>query len=304
MNRVGFFIFAAALVIAGCKGELDSSESAIEPGTPNWQLVMTINTALNSSIMQTSVSAALLDASGAAPVAYELQLDAGDSLQVSDGVQTIDLEPTENDSRVYEGTFPTEVVGRDLTVSLTKATLPANVDWWVPTGDSPQPDFNDFFIDAPNTQVRLPQSFEITAPTYIPDPNPPEDGPPDDFREEFPIGTDVTLVWTPSNSGEPLQLIFNAVCINLEDPLGPRVQGPIGAISIEGDPGTYTRKVDDFLIGHADGVKQVEEGCIVRLTLERQIEEGNLTPDPALSTDSSLVARFRRFVEIETVPAL
>lgn len=298
MNRASFFVFAVTVAVASCKSELDPNDSTVENNGPaNWELVMTIETALNSDrIMQTSMTAALLDASGPAPVAVALQLDSGDNLQVSDGAQTVVLEALEDEERVYAGEFPAEVAGQNLTVSLMKTTPPTDVDWWVPTGDSPQPDFNDFFINAPNTQVQLPPPFTIDAPTYIPDPDPPTDGsPPDDFREEFPLGTDVTITWSPSNSGASMRLIYGTTCGS--------TQSPLGAVNIEGDPGTFTAEVDDFLTGQSDAAKQDEDGCIIRLTLERQTDDGNLTPDPALSADSNLVARYRRFIEIKSIPS-
>lgn len=292
MHHVRFFVFAAALSVAGCSGELDPNASTVElEGPPDWQLVLTIETALDSDSgnLETSLTAALLDASRVPPFAVTLQLDAGDSLQATDGVQIIDFEPLEDEERVYESTFPMEVIGQDLTISLFKSTPPVDVDWWVPTDDSPEPDFSDFFIDAPNTQVRLPQPFTIDAPAYDPDPTAPDDG-----LEEFALGSNVSLVWTPNNSGEDMRLVYTSRCGNSFSPLG--------VVDIEGDPGLYEAPVDDFLDGHSNAAIQDPGGCIIRLTLERETDNSSLTPDPALSPDSNLVARHRRFIEIKSVP--
>lgn len=293
MYYVRTFGFIAALLIAGCKGKLDHNPSTVESeGPPDWQLSLTVETALNtkSGNIETTVTAALLEASGPTPTPVTLQLNSGDSLQATDGVQAIDLVPLENQNQIYTGTFPMEIVGQDLIVSLSKTTPPANVDWWVPTDDSPEPDFNDFSLNAPNTQVRLPQPFNIDSPTYNSNPTPPDDG-----LEEFALGSDVSLVWTPNSSGADMRLIYTSSC-------GSSVSG-VNIIDIDGDPGVYTTKVDNYLAGQSTTAIQNADGCVVRLTLERSTQDNNLTPDPALSADSDLVAVYRRFIEIKVPPA-
>lgn len=292
MHYARIFGFTAALLVAGCKGELDPSASTVElENPPEWVLALTAETGLNtkSGNMETTVTAALLEASSPTPFPVTLQLNSGDSLRVTDGVQAIDLEPLEDEERVYTGTFPLEVVGQDLIVSLSKTTPPVDVDWWVPTGDSPEPDFSDFFIDAPNTQLRLPPPFTIDSPTYNPSPTPPDDG-----LEEFTLGSDVSLVWTPNNSGADMQLVYTSSC-------GSSLSG-VNVADIDGDPGIYTTKVDNYLTGQSTTAVQNEDGCVVRLTLVRSTDDNNMTPDPELSTDSNLIASYRRFIEIKVLP--
>jgi hypothetical protein len=297
MHYVRIFGLSAALLIAGCNGELDPNPSAVESESPPvWLLVLTAETAFNteSGNLETTLTAALLEDSGPTPTPVTLQLNSGDSLRATDGVQAIDLEPLENEDRIYTGTFPLEVVGQDLILSLSKITPPVNVDWWVPTGDSPEPDFSDFFIDAPNTQLRLPPAFTIDSPAYDPnppDPPDPDDGIDDDGMEEFALGSDVTLTWSPANSEADMRLVYTSSC-------GNSLSG-VNILDIDGDPGSYTAKVDDYLTGQSGGAIQNVEGCVIRLTLERRTEDNNLTPDPALSTDSNLVATYRRFIEIK-----
>jgi hypothetical protein len=198
------------------------------------------------------------------------------------------------------------ITGQQLTVSLMKGALPVDVDWWVPTDDSPQPDFSEFFFNATDMQVQLAEPLTISSPVYVP-----PDGTNAAVIPEFELGDDVTLEWAPTNSETALRLVYQSECVNLLDP-SDTFKTPAGVITIvddpddpdaPDDPGELTREVDVFLTGQPIPATVDPAGCIITLTLQRETEAENVTLAPALSDENIVVTRYNHSIQIKSVPA-
>ncbi|MGB5208923.1 MAG: hypothetical protein WBP60_00240 [Gammaproteobacteria bacterium] len=179
-------------------------------------------------------------------VATYLELKSGDSASaIADGVNKVLRKDTNLLGGIsYENTFATDAAETLFTVSLTRA--------------------DD--TSAPNSTVRMPQAFEITAP---------------DAEQRFGIDQNLPVIWAPSGYSSSMEFGFTARC-----PRGAPVSTRI-SIRTSADTGSFSPGIRSIIGDAADNLSPGSQ-CTLEMEVIRS-RSGNL--DPNYGEGGSIKAR-------------
>jgi hypothetical protein len=203
-----------------------------------------------------------------------------DVVVTADGEGTSDVTATLRAGGALSTTF-VELTGDDvLTATLLEETVEmneislGNLNSFVAEFQSAEPGV-DYVIalersldeGAPNTVIQLPAAFDIDAPTIT----------------EFARSTeDLTVTWTPADSGENMRVTVDGDCFLL------RID------ELSGDPGTWTLEG-----GSLEDTGAESTNCEADITIERRLT-GNL--DPNYGEGGSATGVQQRTVSIQSTP--
>ena len=178
----------------------------------------------------------------------------------------------------YGMQFNGGLAGLPLTISVNRQTPPTAP--WFPSNDSPEPDFSDFLFNAPDTSLTVPD-IEITSPAS---------------NAQFTRGVDdVTIQWVPTGA-DSVKIAYSSIC----DISISQIQS--GEIELDGDTGTVTYPVDDFLQEQKLNGIPLYEGveCSISITLIVTNTSENI--DPAFSQGEIGMSHQSYPIKIISVP--
>jgi|GEM_PF-6440618 len=260
-------LLASAIAgIAACSDGSDSTGSA-EQDTKN------IRADIRAEALSASSTVLDVSLSIASDTDQKIKLENGDQLSASAGGETIQLSLKENSVKpVYVGTLSTGADSTVITVALKRTTPPSDAGIPFPSEQISKPDFDEIFIDAPNSVATLPASFTVSTPAAA-----------TEFTSAL---STVPLAWTPSGSGDDMRLLYSTTC-----PPSPanNATSISGELVISGDTGSQAVPMIDLLSTQGTSKK-----CSIQLDV---IREASGALDTAYRT-GSIFGTQRRTVTI------